>query len=1707
MSNGRPPNERMSVPGLPPLPAFRFSDLKSTPSAPPPPSSPLPLSGTLEAAAPGRPKNPLTEDIGPLLPLSRSPFSRDPMPQPLAMKSPTAKSSASPFATSGGSFVEDGSRNAPATNPVAGAKGLESIAGSSRALEPIHVYFKMNRFHKVVLATNAGILLFCLISSFIVLYYVGAKRVDGDVVFENSVKVQNDLAVSGVASFSELHVNGPLFLDDASLGANQLFLQKNLTVYGGSLFSGPVDIRSGMNIASSATSTFEGPVAVEGLMSATSLIVPHQLTVGANLTVEKDASVGMLHAATLELDGSLALNGSMHISANLTVVGATNFFGGLVASGPSFLVLSNETLFQGSVRITSSNFSVRGSSTLNGSLAVKNSVTLSDSLLIGNQWATSPSLSVNASQFLFIAPKATFLVNASSVFDGRVRLSAPALFQSSISIEGSLNVSGSSFFADSVVVNGSVSASGSLAVSGDATVGGSVVVKGFASVNDDLRVGGMMKCEGPLSVGRNLSVANTAQVAQDVIILGNLIVRRNMTVEGSQDVYDQVIRNLGFGRFSGLRVDGSSILNGSVTVSGSSLFSGNVSVAGPFSSTGTASFSGPVTLRSGLFISSGSLSLLKNSKLLVSGNMSVYGNSQFSGSLTVNNTFSVASDVSVDGQLTVGRSVLVSGSAVITGTLSAESGFFVNNVSVHGYVNVSNGLTVMNDVILANGSLLVGKNLSVQGNATFVDTVFLDSRLTVRGPSTFSSAVAVLGPVVISNNSLTVNGVLSVNGSVNVERDVTLRGDFVFVGHSLLVSGVTGLNSSTSVTGNLSVAGLGRFSGGVEVTGVLSTVQLNVSGSLSVSGTVVIGGSTTISSSLFVQNSSTVGGLLTVLGSLNVTDRAVFDSQVFIKGGLFVHSNTTFYRNVSVAGSLSIFAAAYFGDLTVVTGTMIVPRLNVSSVAIFHGALTVGGDVVLDGLLQAGSGCVVSNSLQTLGPMTVNGSQTVTGSITVGNSLFANVGNFSGSLWVGGDLIAEGDTTLRRGLNVSGDVFFNGSLAVLGQVSVASTAVFNQNLTVSGAVEIRGTSLFRGDAYVSGVSNLGGRLFASPSEVSFNVSRITLSSFDQNRQFWFSSALSTSLVVDDRKFFGLQVDGNYNPQQILFRPRLVPGGMFVDANGSVGIGPGVSSAQGALHVENDFILGPSLFGSRFKISIQSLQSTADHFFIQFDTLSGTFTSSNMLSFQRGTGNFGISQSVPAAKLHVNGDVRVEKDVQFADSGLLWHVNKDVQGLAVLRQEGYFNVSGENGDAIIFRKTDPFNSIPVGGIAFSNLQNSSDVIALSIRGNGSIGINTLYPTHYLDVAGNARFRREVLLNDYLEFDYQSGSRLLWKSHPSSTSEFLVRTIENLAGLNADAVLFDKTSASNATAVPGAIIFSSTPSTGVTSYQVVIRTDTKRVGINELNPMADLDTPSCHVRNVMQHSTAIEYQQAPSLTSTLLYAQVSPTTNPPDGDGFRVRYLSQAFGVSARSLVFEKTDGTNLDPVGLIGFAMTGSDGVVHPALVIRGSGNVGIGTSSPSSSLEVVGDVTVSQNVIISGQYQLAAGTVSSTSGIQSSSLVLNAAAHSTSTVGWSVLSATWDPVFLVLSVSAGVYSFEGNGNFNLAGASASGSALSIPFTTPYALNAAPICQGGVRNYPGFLDVTAAYSSLTLRMYSTVGSLVAWSSLPSLGIQLTCVGVS
>lgn len=113
---------------------------------------------------------------------------------------------------------------------------------------------------------------------------------------------------------------------------------------------------------------------------------------------------------------------------------------------------------------------------------------------------------------------------------------------------------------------------------------------------------------------------------------------------------------------------------------------------------------------------------------------------------------------------------------------------------------------------------------------------------------------------------------------------------------------------------------------------------------------------------------------------------------------------------------------------------------------------------------------------------------------------------------------------------------------------------------------------------------------------------------------------------------------------------------------------------------------------------------------------------------------GIGTTSPTSKLHVAGAIKVTG----ASGTLITNTTETGAGGDAFRIRYDNHLFGSNLDGLIFEKLDANGSYPDGGMMFVNTGESGVAVpALSIKGNGKIGIGINNPTHTLDIRGQIR----------------------------------------------------------------------------------------------------------------------------------------------------------------------------------------------------------------------------------------------------------------------------------------------------------------------------------------------------------------------------------
>lgn len=235
-----------------------------------------------------------------------------------------------------------------------------------------------------------------------------------------------------------------------------------------------------------------------------------------------------------------------------------------------------------------------------------------------------------------------------------------------------------------------------------------------------------------------------------------------------------------------------------------------------------------------------------------------------------------------------------------------------------------------------------------------------------------------------------------------------------------------------------------------------------------------------------------------------------------------------------------------------------------------------------------------------------------------------------------------------------------------------------------------------------------------------------------------------------------------------------------------------------------------------------------------------------------------------------------------------------------------------------------------GVSGKLVQDSSNVV---IDDSGKVGIGTTSPAANLHILGTGQQTVQIQTSD----DSVSAAQLVGNGKTWQISKRPTATTNDRLGIYYH--------------------------NGVGwSGELMTMTTDGNLGIGTTSPAAKL-----HVNGAIKVPSGT--------TQAVLYADAN-ASNTPAEDSFRIRYDADFFGATTDALIIEKTDGNGSDPDGGIAFLNTGNDGNQDVSMVIRGSGKVGIGTTSPATKLDVNGSIAIDGANAI--KWKLYSGTTGTT---------------------------------------------------------------------------------------------------------------------------------
>ncbi|MDA8836645.1 autotransporter-associated beta strand repeat-containing protein [Candidatus Pelagibacter bacterium] len=807
---------------------------------------------------------------------------------------------------------------------------------------------------------------------------------------------------------------------------------------------------------------------------------------------------------TLQLDASGTLSDStpVNVASNGTFdVNVTNTIASIEGSGIIDIASSttltagdaNDKVFSGVIQ-GAGNFSKSGS----GTLTLSGTNTYSGSTTIN-----AGTISVASSANLGATPGSA---DADNIIFNRGTLNTTASF--TLGANKGITMTGAGTIdidaGTTLTYAGSITDSGTLTKAGTGTLS-------LSGSSDNS--GGILVSAGKIEIGNNASLGTGT-----ITLNGGTLSSDSTTAR----TLDEAIA------ISSSSILGDTTNTGKITLSGNSTFSGtntltansDIELSGSVdlgSATQTFSVdSGKIATLSGA-ISSGAISKSGDGTLIISAdNDYASGTTVSAGTLRVSGSGDLGT-----GSLTIGAS----------GTLDLRNTLAVASLEISG---AGSGNRITNGD--ADGTTA---NLTVSGTSTLNGAVNTDGTQTYSGTTILGLDVSLTGSTVSlaaisgGTNALAISGnldlsgaassltTLSVSGTSDIGADVTTTGSQTYTGATTFSASST-LTGSTVNFGSTVDGGNNNIiiSGNADIDGAITnTAALSVQG---VGSTSNIGADITTAGVQFLGNATLSGAgnrTVTSTGGSDITFYGITGASkgLTVDGGFQLSTNdATGLASLSVTGASTLAAdvtstgtQSYDGTTTLSSGdrTLTASTVTLNAVTGGSNALTVTGNLDLDGAVSGVTNMSVSGTSNIGADVTTTGTQSYTGTTTV-----------SASSTLIGTEISAAAIALNDDLEIR-----NSSDSTLASVISGTGALTKSG---SGALTLRGVNTFDGDLTVSAGTLYAGLAADSGNQVIENNVTVSGGTLSGGATIGGNVTVATANLAPGNSIGTLTIDGN-----------------------------------------------------------------------------------------------------------------------------------------------------------------------------------------------------------------------------------------------------------------------------------------------------------------------------------------------------------------------------------------------------------------------------------------------------------------------------------------------------------------------------------------------------------------------------------------------------
>jgi len=296
---------------------------------------------------------------------------------------------------------------------------------------------------------------------------------------------------------------------------------------------------------------------------------------------------------------------------------------------------------------------------------------------------------------------------------------------------------------------------------------------------------------------------------------------------------------------------------------------------------------------------------------------------------------------------------------------------------------------------------------------------------------------------------------------------------------------------------------------------------------------------------------------------------------------------------------------------------------------------------------------------------------------------------------------------------------------------------------------------------------------------------------------------------------------------------------------------------------------------------------------------------------------------------------------------------DVEGTGATQAEF---VSTDNASSYIrFKANGTANYRYIGSDSSDKMHiyNNAASALLTVQNNGYVGIGTTSPSALLEIASSTANRPSVYITNTSTSPNDEGGNIIFRTgdpDANLTTNDVLGDISFQGQDNSDnAYITGATIRARIDGTPGTdsmptelAFYTNSGANSHTQQMCILANGNVGIGIDAPSELLDLTGGGIQIgTNGYGISFRDETPQNENVTK----------------DGARIYFDKDFFASESDALVIEKTDISQADPDGGIVFANKGNDNVRETAMVIKGDGKVGIGTTAPGSTLEVASSTT------------------------------------------------------------------------------------------------------------------------------------------------------